>query len=99
MLGKGLDVGGDDGRVVHVVGDVEEGGLAGERLEGEEHVGRASLVVPLRVDMAHVGTVRDTAVTRVTRYGAWESEGRSWCPTRVQRNEFGGRKVIGSWAS
>ena len=98
MLGDGLDVGGDDGYLLHPVGDVEEGGLAVRGLEDKEHVGQASLVVPLprhglRPDAC------DGAVTCVTRYGAGESAARLWCHTRVQRNEFGDGAQVGSWAS
>ena len=75
MFSKSLDVGGDDGHVVLCVGDVEEGGLAVRGLEDKEHVGQASLVVPLprhglRPDAC------DGAVTCVTRYGAVESAAR-----------------------
>ena len=46
-LGNGLDVGGDDGRPVQSVSDVEEGVLAVGSLEDEEHPGQDPLVVSL----------------------------------------------------
>ena len=91
MFGEDVRVGGDDGYLLHPVGNVEKGGLAAGGLEDEEDVGWVPLVVALGPSTQEVAAVGLQAFGDALRRGgpALELQQEGTAPAFVLQGEGG----------